>query len=142
MTPEFESRLRASLPLLLLGVLVLLVVVGGRGLYHAYTQEPLSGPLSVESKEQHSVGAPEPVVPPEPAEPALEWLYVNQNNVLLWPVIRGECRNKSALMQVHIGTKVLVVHRHGEWVEIEQDDQSALHTHGCIHEAMLVRDDD
>jgi hypothetical protein len=111
-------------------------------LYNPYARELLSGPLSDESGEQQLVVAPEPVVPPEPAEPVLEWLYVNENNVLLWPIVQGECRNKSALMQVHIGTKVLVVHRHGEWVEIEQDDQTALHTHGCIHETMLIRDDD
>lgn len=141
MTPEFESWMRkAKWPFLLVWGAVILAVASA--LYNPYVQEPLSGLLSVESEEQHLVVAPEPVVPPEPSEPVLEWLYVNENNVLLWPIVQGECRIKSALMQVHIGTKVLVVHRHGEWVEIEQDDQTALHTHGCIHETMLIRDDD
>jgi len=71
-----------------------------------------------------------------------EWLYVTTNSVLLFPVVSDKCRIKYALMQVHKGTKVLVIARQGEWVEVEQNDQTALHTHGCIHESMLEKRDD
>ncbi len=141
MTPEFESWMRkAKWPfLLVLGAAVFAVA---SALFQPSVQERLSGLLNAVPSARYPVVAPEPVKPPAPPEPAYEWLYVNHNSVLLWPIVRGECRIKSALMQVHIGTKVLVVHRHGKWVEIEQDDQTALHTHGCIHETMLIRDDD
>jgi len=81
------------------------------------------------------------IIIPDPQQPD-EWLYVTTNSVLLFPVVSDKCRPKNALMQVHRGTKVLVIARHGEWVEIEQEDQTALATHGCIHESMLESKDD
>jgi len=81
------------------------------------------------------------VTEPEPQR-LDEWLYVTTNNVLLFPVVSDLCSPKYALMQVHKGTKVLVIARHDEWVEVEQDNQAALHTHGCIHESMLEKRDD
>jgi hypothetical protein len=141
MTPEFESRIRkAKWPFLLIWGAAVFAVASA--LFYPSVQERLSGLLNAVPQARYPVVAPEPVKPPEPAEPVLEWLYVNENNVLLWPMVHGECQIKSALMQVNIGTKVLVVQRRGEWIEIEQDDQSALHTRGCIHESMLIRDDD
>lgn len=88
----------------------------------------------------------EPVVTVEPEVPVVqlpdEWLYVIDNSVLFFPVVDDKCRAKNALMQVHKGTKVLVIARQDEWVEVEQNDQTALHTHGCIHESMLEKRDD
>jgi hypothetical protein len=139
MTPELASRVRkAKWPFLLVWGAAFFAITWF--LVNPYVQEPLSSFLSAETRGQQSVEPPVPVEPPKPAEPVLEWLYVNQNSVLLWPIVQGECRIKSALMQVHRGTKVLVIQRRGNWVEIEQDDQSALHTHGCIHETMLRQD--
>jgi hypothetical protein len=67
----------------------------------------------------------------------LEWLYVQKNNVLVWPVVNGACRRKGAVAQYHQGEMVLVVARAGPWVEVESEDQTRLHTHGCISETML-----
>lgn len=88
----------------------------------------------------------EPVVTiaPEPTPPADEWLYVNTNNVLFFPVKEDKClpKPKYALLQVHESVKMLVIARHGKWVEVEMEDQSRLFTHGCIHESMLEKRDD
>lgn len=67
----------------------------------------------------------------------LEWLYVQRNNVLVWPVVNGACQRKGAVAQYHQGEMVLVVARVGRWVEVESEDQTRLHTHGCISETML-----
>ncbi len=67
----------------------------------------------------------------------LEWLYVQKNNVLVWPVVNGACQRKGAVAQYHQGEMVLVVARAGPWVEVESEDQTRLHTHGCISETML-----
>jgi hypothetical protein len=67
----------------------------------------------------------------------LEWLYVQKNNVLVWPVVNGACRRKGAVAQYHQGEMVLVVARVGLWVEVESENQLRLHTHGCISETML-----
>jgi hypothetical protein len=69
--------------------------------------------------------------------PELEWLYVQKNNVLVWPVVNGACRRKGAVAQYHQGEMVLVVARVGLWVEVESENQLRLHTHGCISETML-----
>lgn len=129
MTPKMESRLRH-----LRGTL-LFVVALSCFLYAFWILD------------SRTANAPdEPVATVEPEVPAVpkpdEWLYVNTNSVLLFPVVDDKCRAKYALMQVHKGTKVLVIARQGEWVEVEQNDQSALHTHGCIHESMLEKRDD
>ena len=71
-----------------------------------------------------------------PVEP-LEWLYVQKNNVLVWPVVNGACLHKGAVAQYHQGEMVLVVARAGKWIEVESEDQTRLHTHGCISETML-----
>jgi len=68
-----------------------------------------------------------------------EWLYVTTNSVLLFPVVGGECRTTNALGQVHKGTKVLVLARHDEWVEVRRADHTVMHTHGCIHETVLEK---
>ena len=130
MTPEMESRLRGlKWPLVLLVVICFLCA-----LYY--------GSWII----RNSRIANEPVVVVEPEVPVVqlpdEWLYVNDNSVLFFPVVGDECRPKYALMQVHKGTKVLVIARQDEWVEVEQDDQTALHTHGCIHESMLEKRND
>ena len=67
----------------------------------------------------------------------LEWLYVQKNNVLVWPVVDGACKRQAAVAQYHQGEMVLVVARVGKWVEVESENQIRLHTHGCIHETML-----
>jgi hypothetical protein len=129
MTPEMESRWRG-----IKGTLLFVVALSlfGTAFYILDSRIP---------------NAPdEPVVVVEPKAPVVqvpdEWLYVTTNSVLLFPVVSDKCRIKHALMQVHKGTKVLVIARQGEWVEVEQDDQTALHTHGCIHESMLEKRDD
>lgn len=125
MTPELESRLRRyTWPLLLL---VGVVIVGVFWLNVNYPDH-FSTPRVVEPEVT--------VAPPD------EWLYVTENSVLFFPMVNDECRPKYALMQVHKGTKVLVIARQDEWVEVEQNDQTALHTHGCIHESMLEKRDD
>jgi len=129
MTPELESRLRHMKWPILLSVAVICFCV--------------SVYLVLDSRIQN---APEPVVVVEPEVPVVqlpdEWLYVIDNSVLFFPVVDDKCRAEFALMQVHKGTKVLVIARQGEWVEVEQNDQTALHTHGCIHESMLEKRDD
>ena len=130
MTPEFESRLRhIKWPLGLLVVVCFLCALW----YGSWII-------------RNSRIANEPVVTIVPEVPIVqlpdEWLYVIDNSVLFFPVVNDKCRDKYALMQVHKGTKVLVIARQGEWVEVEQDDQTALHTHGCIHESMLEKKDD
>ena len=75
--------------------------------------------------------------PKETAVEPLEWLYVQRNNVLVWPVVNGACQRKGAVAQYHQGEMVLVVARAGPWVEVESEDQTRLHTHGCISETML-----
>ena len=117
MTPKLESQIRSwTLPLMFLAAVVLV-----------YGSDLLRG---------------EPKVIPEP-EPEIEfeWLYVNTNNVLFFWVEEGQCRTerKYSLLQVHEGTKVLVISRQGEWVEVELEDQTKLFTHGCIHETMLEK---
>jgi hypothetical protein len=67
----------------------------------------------------------------------LEWLYVQGDNVLVWPVVDGACTRRSAVAQYHKGEMVLVVARIGKWVEVESENQLRLHTHGCISETML-----
>ncbi len=67
----------------------------------------------------------------------LEWLYVQKDNVLVWPVVDGACRRQSAVAQYHQGEMVLVIARVGQWVEVESENQLRLHTHGCISETML-----
>lgn len=67
----------------------------------------------------------------------LEWLYVQEDNVLVWPVVDGACRRQSAVAQYHRGEMILVVARAGPWIEVESEDQTRLHTHGCISETML-----
>lgn len=126
MTPEMESRWRG-----IKGTLLFVVALSlfGTAFYILDSRIPN-----------------EPVVVVEPEVPVVqvpdEWLYVTTNSVLLFPVVSDKCRIKHALMQVHKGTKVLVIARQGEWVEIEQNDQTALHTHGCIHESMLEKRND
>ncbi len=126
MTPELESRLRhLRWPLILLAVILFCAALW----------------LILNSRIENRL-----VIVPEPEVPLVqvpdEWLYVTTNSVLLFPVVSDKCRIKHALMQVHKGTKVLVIARQGEWVEIEQNDQTALHTHGCIHESMLEKRND
>ncbi len=75
--------------------------------------------------------------PKETAVEPLEWLYVQRDNVLVWPVVNGACRRQSAVAQYHKGEMVLVVVRDGKWVEVESENQIQLHTHGCISETML-----
>ena len=67
----------------------------------------------------------------------LEWLYVQKNNVLVWPVVNGACQRKGAVAQYHQGEMVLVIARVGQWVEVESENQTRLHTHGCISGTML-----
>jgi hypothetical protein len=128
MTPEMESRWRG-----IKGTLLFVVALSlfGTAFWILDSRTP---------------NAPEPVVVVEPEVPVVqlpdEWLYVIDNSVLFFPVVDDKCRAKYALMQVHKGTKVLVIARQDEWVEVEQDDQTALHTHGCIHESMLEKRDD
>jgi hypothetical protein len=129
MTPEMESRMRHSKwPLILSAVILFCAALG----------------FILNSRIQNAPD--EPAVLAEPEVPVVqvpdEWLYVTTNSVLLFPVVSDKCRIKHALMQVHKGTKVLVIARQGEWVEIEQNDQTALHTHGCIHESMLEKRND
>jgi len=126
MTPELGSRLRRYKWLLLLIVGVVFFAIAGKSLYS-----------HLNYREVVVVPPPEVIVAPKD-----EWLYVTDNSVLFFPVVNDECRAKYALMQVHKGTKVLVIARQGEWVEVEQNDQTALHTHGCIHESMLEKRDD
>ena len=130
MTPEMESRMRGmKWPLVLLVVILFCTALS----YGAWII-------------RNSRIANEPVVTIAPEAPTVqlpdEWLYVIDNSVLFFPVVDDKCRAKYALMQVHKGTKVLVIARQGEWVEVEQNDQTALHTHGCIHESMLEKRDD
>jgi len=129
MTPLLGSQLRkAKWPLILSAVILFCSALG----------------FILNSRIQNAPD--EPVVTIEPEVPVVqlpdEWLYVTTNSVLLFPVVSDKCRIKYALMQVHKGTKVLVIARQGEWVEVEQNDQTALHTHGCIHESMLEKRDD
>jgi hypothetical protein len=86
------------------------------------------------------VPSPKPavvVVQPIAVEPVDEWLYVQKDNVRLWPVVNGECSNKNALGQIHFGAKVLVIERNDPLIEITLNDLSLVHTHGCIHGDML-----
>ena len=128
MTPKLQSQLRKMIwPLILVVCAVAYLVVGG---------------TAWNSIHSRTIG--EDRVVPEVEKPRIpdEWLYVTENSVLFFPVVSGECSPKNALGQVHKGTKVLVIFRHDEWVEVERDDQTALHTHGCIHESMLEKRDD
>ena len=131
MTPELESHIRRVKWLLLFIVVVALFCAGIW--------------VGIETVRDSRI-ANEPVVTTEPEAPVErlpdEWLYVTDNSVLFFPMVNDECRPKYALMQVHNGTKVLVIARQDEWVEVEQNDQTALHTHGCIHESMLEKRDD
>ncbi len=124
MTPQFASRIRG-----ITGTLLFVVALSLFGAAFYILDSRTENEPEVE------------VIKPDPQQPD-EWLYVTTNSVLLFPVVSDKCRPKNALMQVHRGTKVLVIARHGEWVEIEQEDQTALATHGCIHESMLEKKDD
>ena len=139
MTPEFSSRMRKSLPrIFLVGLLLIWAALGWKIIYGDGLYIP---PLISELVEFRSRVIPvypeyEPV-----SEPEDEWLYVNRNNVLLWPMVGGKCTRRSALMQMNKGEKVLVIERHDALVEVELNNQSRLHTHGCIHETMLSNED-
>ncbi len=116
MNPQLKAKLRPLrmiIPFLALVILILVVVMYAESFVMEATLEE------------------EPVFEP------LEWLYVQKNNVLVWPVVDGACRRKGAVAQYHQGEMVLVVARAGPWVEVESEDQTRLHTHGCISETML-----
>lgn len=125
MSPQLERSFRKIRLLVLIALAVVAyLMIGGKAWNNIHSRTP-------EVK----------VIEPVPALPD-EWLYVTTNSVLFFPVVQNECRPKYALGQVHKGTKVLVISRQGEWVEVERDDQTAEHTHGCIHESMLEKRDD
>ena len=121
MNPQLKAKLRSLrmiIPFLALVTVILVVVM--------YAERVVMEATLVES-------------PPEAEslfEP-LEWLYVQGNNVLVWPVVDGACIHRSAVAQYHKGEMVLVVARAGKWVEVESEAQTRLHTHGCISETML-----
>ena len=120
MSPALESRLRGMRWLLLLSIGAVLLV------------------LFLDTPE------PEITLPPVQTTKIIgnaekEWLYVTTNSVLLFPVVGGECRTTIALGQVHKSTKVLVIARQGEWVEVEQENKAAVHAHGCIHKTVLEK---
>lgn len=133
MTPEFSSRTRKSLPrIVLVGLLLIWATLIWKIVYGDGLHIPPIIPELVEFQSK--------VIPVYP-EPEDEWLYVNRNNVLLWPMVGGKCTRRSALMQMNKGEKVLVIERHDALVEVELNNQSRLHTHGCIHETMLSNED-
>lgn len=135
MTPEFASQTRKFLPRAILVVLIIIMaflgwkIVYGGGIHIPPLTDAIDDLMAVPPP-------PEPVVSNIVPIPD-EWLVVNGNNVLLWPVVGGECRTKKALMQVHRQEKVLVVMRHDEYIEVELNNQSRPHTHGCIHGSLL-----
>ena len=142
MTPEFASVMRRRLPRIIL--VVLLIVLAYLGWKIAYGGGIYIPPLVnlIETVAEDVVPDPPAVtVPATPPEPQDEWLVVMHNNVLLWPVVESECQQRSALMQVHEGERALVISRQGSYVEVALNNQSLPHTHGCIHESMLVPDD-
>lgn len=126
MTPQFESHLRRSKWPLILSAVILLCSALSYGSWIIRNSRIANTPI--EPKVQLSD----------------EWLYVTTNSVLFFQVENGKCRTerKYALLQVHEGTKVLVISRQGEWVEVETDDQTKLFTHGCINESVLEKRDD
>jgi len=123
MNPQLKAKLypyRWLCYLLLLGVVLSIAVVV------MYAESVVMEKTLVESPpEVESIFEPH------------EWLYVQGNNVLVWPVVNGACQHKGAVAQYHKGEMVLVVARAGKWVEVESEDQTRLHTHGCINETML-----
>ncbi len=134
MNPEFASRMRKVLPRAILAIFLVILaglcwkIVYGGGLYI---------PPLVDAIEQMMPKAPPPPVVELPPKELDQWLYVQDNNVLFWPVVGGKCQQAKALMQVHRGEKVLVILDHDGWIEVELNNQSLPHTHGCIHQSLL-----
>lgn len=76
--------------------------------------------------------------PPPPVESApIAWAEVTANNVLLWPTVKGHCRKEKALAQYNAHDIVMIVYRHGDYVEVIAKDTERQHRQGCIHESML-----
>lgn len=135
MNPEFRAVLRKRLPVAVLVVLLVILaflcwkIVYGGGIHI---------PPLVDAIENIAEEAPPPVEEiVEPPPPAQQWLYVQGNNVLFWPVVGGQCKQRSAMMQVHRGEKALFIFDHDGWIEVELNNQSLPHTHGCIHHTLL-----
>ena len=135
MTPEFASVMRRRLPRIILAVL--LVVLAYLGWKIAYGGGIHIPPLVDAIETVVEDVTPEPPPPVEEVLPEPMWLYVQANNVLFWPVVDDQCQNRNALMQVHQGEKVLVIMDHDGMIEVELNNQSLPHTHGCIHHSLL-----
>lgn len=120
MTPRFVKDLRRMSPIIK-GVLLFIAIA----ILWVF--------LTKEVKNQYT----EYPVTPEPEE--LIWNTIAENNVLFWPVVDDKCVRENALMQVHEGTKVLVIHHHDNgMVEVALEDQSGENTIGCVSDAMLL----
>lgn len=133
MTPKFERDLRRALP-------VVLVVLFFVGMAFIYWKIAYGGGLHIPPIREVLSPAKQVVEPLPDPKPELEWVRVTGNHVLFFPVVKGQCVHRSALMHVHKGYKALVISRQGEFVEVELDNQEALHTHGCIHHTLLEPD--
>ena len=141
MTPEFRSVVRRRLPVAILAVLLpILVFLLWKIAYGGGLHIPPLVNL-IETVADDVMPEPPPPAIMAPLEKPDKWLYVKGNNVLFWPVVGDQCKQRGALMQVHKGEKALVIMRHGPWVEVELNNQALLHTHGCIHESLLVPND-
>ena len=117
MNPQLKAKIRSYRWLLLPSIVFSIAIVVA---------------IQVESKVMEAT-----LVESPPEVEPLEWLYVQGDNVLVWPVVDGACQRQSAVAQYHKGEMVLVVARAGKWIEVESEDQMRLHTHGCISETML-----
>lgn len=126
MTPRLERQfLRYRLPFVLVFVVLSFVFI-----FHPFFSKsdivvsPAAKPIDYE--------------PPE----SLEWLYVQKNGVRLRAVLGERCHTDAITMALYQrGDKVLVIQRFGNgMVEVEADDQTKMHTRGCISETLLRQD--
>ena len=79
------------------------------------------------------------VVPKPTAEASLDWAYVQRNSTRLRAVLGDRCHTDSfAISHYQMGDKVLVIQTYENgMVEVEADDQTKIHTHGCISNTLL-----